>query len=94
VRADELIAAWQASRGASPQVGRSSPGTTALDSIGEAWRAPAASREERLQRLIALAYEGLRRHAATATPDSAPERDPVLTHLAKLLAADPSGSDA
>jgi hypothetical protein len=94
VRADELIAAWQASRATSLQAGRNRPGATALDSIGEAWRAPAASRAERLHRLIALAYEGLRRQTAAATPDSAPERDPVLTHLARLLAADPSGSDA
>jgi hypothetical protein len=45
---------------------------------------------ERRRRLIALAYEGLR-------PDlegSGPQRhDPVLTHLATLLAAD-GGEDA
>jgi hypothetical protein len=93
-RADELIAAWQASRGVTLPPSRRSPGAAVLDSIGEAWRAPAASREERLRRLIALAYEGLRQYTAKATPENAPERDPILTHLARLLAADSSGSDS
>jgi hypothetical protein len=47
-----------------------------------------------LHRLVALAYEGLRRHAAAETPDGIPERDPVLTHLARLLAFGPTGSGA
>ncbi len=94
IRGDELIAAWQASRGTSgaPPANRSDVAT--LLSIVEAWRAPAASREERLHRLVALAYEGLRRHAAAETPDGTPDRDPVLTHLARLLAFGPSGSGA
>jgi hypothetical protein len=94
VRGDGLIAAWQASRGAPPPPSDDQPGVAVLDSIGEAWRAPAASREERLRRLVAIAYEGLRQHTAAATPDIAPERDPILTHLARLLASDPSGSSA
>jgi hypothetical protein len=35
----------------------------------------------------------LRQHTATAAPDIPPERDPILTHLARLLASDPSGSN-
>jgi len=29
-----------------------------------------------------------------AMPENPPERDPILTHLARLLAADPSGRDS
>jgi hypothetical protein len=94
VRADELVAAWQGSHGATLQPSLRSPGFSVLDSIGEAWRAPAASPEERMRRLIALAYEGLRQHTAMAMPENPPERDPILTHLARLLAADPSGRDS
>jgi hypothetical protein len=86
LHADELLAAWQAAR-SRPAGDDPAP---ALASIGEAWRAPAASMTERRRRLIALAYEGLR-------PDlegSGPQRhDPVLTHLATLLAAD-GGEDS
>jgi hypothetical protein len=94
VRADELIAAWQASRGAPRRPGRARPGVAVLDSIAEAWRTPAATPEERLRRVVAVAYEGLSRHTVAGSSEAAPERDPVLTHLARLLAADPGGSDA
>jgi hypothetical protein len=86
---DELIAAWQVRvRLARGRSGGQRPRSLAI------WRAPAASRQERMQRVVALAYEGLRRHTAAASPDASPERDPVLTHLARLLASAPSGSDA
>ncbi len=93
IRGDELIGAWQASHGTPEAPPDDRAGVGVLESLGDAWRAPAASREERLQRLVALAYEGLRRHAAAASPEEALERDPILTHLARLLAADPSGSN-
>jgi hypothetical protein len=92
VRAEELIAAWQAGRGGRP-LGRHSPLEVVLDSLHEAWRAPAASRQERWRRLVALAYEGLRRHMIASSPPGVPDHDPTLTHLARLLAADPSGGD-
>jgi len=92
IRGDELIAAWQASRGVPPRPAGDRPAVTVLDSISEAWRSPAATREERLRRLVAVAYEGLRRHAVRASPEGAPEHDPILTHLARLLASDSTGS--
>jgi len=86
VQADELLAAWQAGR--SPAV--AADPVPALAAIGGAWRAPAVSMTERRRRVVALAFEGL-------SPDSegtGPRRfDPVLTHLAMLL-ADDSGEDA
>jgi len=94
IRGDELIAAWQASRGTPESPSGDRVAGRVLESLGDAWRAPAASRQERMQRVVALAYEGVRRHVAAASPDAVPERDPVLTHLARLLASAPSGSDA
>lgn len=85
VQADDLLAAWQAGR--SPAA--AADAAPALAAIGGAWRAPAASMTERRRRLVALAFEGL-------SPDGegtgTRRYDPVLTHLATLLAAD-SGED-
>lgn len=83
LRADELLAAWQAGH-----AWQASDPASALASIGDAWRAPAASMHERKRRLVALAYEGLRRETETDGDGRPPLHDAVLTHLATLLASD------
>lgn len=91
VRPDELIAAWQAVRGVSPRRARRAE-QAALEALWEAWQQPAVSPEIRSRRLLALTYEGLRAHLASTSRDSSPDLDPTLTHLARLLAEDSTGS--
>ena len=89
IQADELLSAWQEARAPSRATAPDRTTVPALASIEEAWRAPAASLDERQRRLVALAFEGLRADPAFAPGSGSAERDPVLTHLARLLAADP-----